>query len=389
MDPKQRKLRPETLAAQALGWVDEQTRAVTPPLHLSSTYLRDPDNQYRSGRVYARADNPAFDQPEALLAALEGGHQALLFASGMAAATAVFQSLKPGDHVLAPQVMYWSLRNWLMGFASDWGLQVQLVDTTDLDALRSALRPGQTKLVWLETPANPLWTVSDIAGAAQLARDAGALLAVDSTVPTPVLTQPLALGADIVMHAATKYLGGHSDLIAGALVCREDGEHWQRIRRIRAQLGATLGSFEAWLLLRGMRTLPLRVRAASAAALKIADHFAEHPMVAEVLYPGLRACQGHELAARQMSGGFGGMLSIRVKGSSGGGEAAAIATAAQVQLWKRATSLGGTESLIEHRASVEGAGTPAPADLLRLSVGLEHPEDLIADLEQALQRAHG
>ncbi len=387
MDPKQAKLRPETLAAQALGWVDEQTRAVTPPLHLSSTYLRDPDNQYRSGRVYARADNPAFDQPEALLAALEGGHQALLFASGMAAATAVFQSLRPGDHVVAPQVMYWSLRNWLMGFASDWGLQVQLVDTTDLDALRAALRPGQTRLVWLETPANPLWTVSDIAGAAALAKGAGALLAVDSTVPTPVLTQPLALGADIVMHAATKYLGGHSDLIAGALVTREDGEHWQRIRRIRAQLGSTLGSFEAWLLLRGMRTLPLRVRAASASAMKIADHFAEHPMVAEVLYPGLRACQGHALAARQMSGGFGGMLSIRVKGASAGGEAAAIATAAQVRLWKRATSLGGTESLIEHRASVEGAGTPAPADLLRLSVGLEHPEDLIADLEQALQRA--
>jgi cystathionine gamma-synthase len=382
MDPKQ--LHPDSIAAQALGWVDEATRAITLPIHVSSTYLRDADNQYRSGRVYARDQNPAFDQAEAVITALEGGHQTLLFASGMAAATAVFQALAPGDHVLAPKVMYWSLRNWLMSFAVGWGLDVELIDMTSPAAVQAALRPGKTKLVWVETPANPLWTVTDIAATAQLAHDAGALLAVDSTVPTPVLTQPLALGADIVMHAATKYLNGHSDLIAGTLTTRADSEHWQRVRKVRAQLGGTLGSFEAFLLLRGLRTLHLRVRAACASAQRIAEHFQGHALMAEVLYPGLPGFAGHAIAAQQMKGGYGGMLSIRTQG----GEAAAIAVAAHTALWKRATSLGGTESLIEHRASVEGAGTPAPPDLLRLSVGIEHVDDLIADLEQALARAH-
>ncbi len=394
MDLKQ--ARPESMSAQALGWIDERTRAITPPIHVSTTYLRDPDNQYRSGRVYARADNPAFDQAEAVINALEGGHQTLLFASGMAAATAVFQSLAPGDHVLAPQVMYWSLRNWLMSFAVPWGLDVELIDMTSPQAVQAALRPGKTRLVWIETPANPLWTVTDIAATAALAHAAGALLAVDSTVATPVLTRPLSLGADIVMHAATKYLNGHSDLIAGCLTTGADNDHWQRVRKVRAQIGGTLGSFEAWLLLRGMRTLHLRVRAACASALMIAEHFDDHPLVAEVLYPGLPRCHGHAVAKAQMSGGYGGMLSIRVKapsgsaansGEDGSGEAAAIAVAAKTQFWKRATSLGGTESLIEHRASVEGPGTPAPADLLRLSVGIEHVDDLIDDLEHALAQA--
>jgi cystathionine gamma-synthase len=396
-------LHPATLSAQALGWVDEATRAVIPPIHVSSTYLRDPDNQYRSGRVYARADNPAFDQAEALLSRLEGGHQALLFASGMAAATAVFQALAPGDHVLAPKVMYWALRNWLATFATHWGLQVEFIEMDSPEAVRAALRPGQTKLVWIETPANPLWTLTDIAATARLAHAAGALLAVDSTVATPVLTQPLALGADVVMHAATKYLNGHSDLIAGALVTREDSPFWQRVRKVRAQVGGTLGSFEAWLLVRGMRTLHVRVAAQCASALRIATHFADHPHVEEVLYPGLSGFPGHAVACAQMQGGFGGMLSLRVKAPEGagsasgeaaapatnGGEAAAVAVAAHTKIWKRATSLGGTESLIEHRASIEGAGTPAPPDLLRLSVGLEHPDDLIADLEQALAIARG
>ena len=382
MDPSQ--VKPESIAAQALGWIDEKTRAITPPIHVSSTYLRDPDNQYRSGRVYARADNPAFDQAEAVIARLERGAQAALFASGMAAATAVFQSLSPGDHVLAPRVMYWSLRNWLMNFATNWGLKVELIDMTDPATVRAAVQPGKTRLVWVETPANPLWTITDIAATAAICRAAGARLAVDSTVASPVLTQPLALGADIVMHAGTKYLNGHSDLIAGVLVTREDDEFWRRVKLVRAQLGATLGSFEAWLLLRGMRTLYLRVRCASLSAQRVAEHFARHALVREVLYPGLPQASGHAVAARQMQGGFGGMLSICVRG----GEAAAIATAAHVGLWKRATSLGGTESLIEHRASVEGAGTPAPPDLLRLSVGIEDADDLIADLEQALQKAH-
>jgi cystathionine gamma-synthase len=382
MDAK--KVKPASIAAQALGWVDEKTRAVSPSIHTSSTYIRDPDNQYRSGRAYARADNPAFDQAEAVLAELEHGAQAALFASGMAAATAVFQALKPGDHVLAPKVMYWSLRNWLMNFATQWGLQVELVDMTDLKIVRRAIVAGKTRLVWVETPANPLWVITDIEQTAELAHAAGALLAVDSTVATPVITRPLDLGADIVMHSATKYLNGHSDLIAGALVTREDSDYWRKVKSVRAQVGGVLGSFEAWLLLRGMRTLFPRVRAASEAAYRIAEFCVSHPLVAEVFYPGLPGTQGHFVALKQMQGGFGGMLSIRAKG----GERAAIATAAHVELWKRATSLGGVESLIEHRASVEGPGTPAPMDLLRLSAGIEDCGDLIADLEQALQRAH-
>ena len=375
---------PASLAAQALGWVDEATSAVSPPLHLSSTYERDPDNGYRSGRVYARADSPAYDQPQALLARLEAGADAALFASGMAAATAVFMALKPGDHVVASKVMYWSLRNWLMGPARDWALDIELVDTADLDALRAAMRPGMTRLVWVETPANPTWAITDIAAAAQIAHAAGARLAVDSTVATPVLTRPLELGADIVMHSATKYLNGHSDLVAGALVTRAADEAWTRILAVRTQQGGILGPVEAWLLLRGMRTLYVRVRQVCANAQALAEHFARHPLVEAVLYPGLPDFPGHCVAARQMHGGFGGMLSIRVRG----GEAAAVGTAANVQLWKRATSLGGTESLIEHRASVEGPGTPAAPDLLRLSCGIEEVGDLIADLEQALRQAN-
>ena len=377
-------MKPETIAAQALGWVDDKTKAVSPPIHMSTTYVRDADNQYRSGRVYARDHNPSFDQAEAVLCALEHGAQAALFASGMAAATAVFQALKPGDHVIAPKVMYWSLRNWLLGFATQWGLVVDFVDVHDSDQLKRAVRTGKTRLVWVETPANPLWTITDIAAAAEIAHKAEALLVVDSTAASPVLTRPLTLGADLVMHSATKYLNGHSDLIAGVLVTREDSEYWKRVKMIRAQIGGTMGSFEAWLLLRGMRTLFLRVDAACRSAQRIAEHFQGVPQIAEVLYPGLEDFAGHAVAAMQMQGGFGGMLSIRVNG----GETAAIATAASVELWKRATSLGGVESLIEHRASVEGAGSPVPFDLLRLSVGIENAGDLIADLEQALKRAH-
>jgi cystathionine gamma-synthase len=376
--------RPATIAAQGLGWIDEATRAVSPPLHASSTYIRDPDNQYRSGRDYIRADNPAFDQPEALLNALEDGAGAALFSSGMAAATCVFLALKPGDHVVAPKVMYWGLRNWLLTFARGWGLEVDFVDMTDPAALRDAMRPGRTKLVWAETPANPMWGITDLAATAGIAHAAGARLGVDSTCATPVLTRPVGHGADIVMHSATKYLNGHSDLVAGALVTRADDEHWARIRTLRAQLGSVLGSFESWLLLRGMRTLFPRVKTACANAMTIAERLSASPHVAHVLYPGLKDFPGHTTAARQMTGGFGGMLSIRVRG----GEKSAIATAANVAIWKRATSLGGVESLIEHRASVEGPDTPCPPDLLRLSAGIEDVDDLVRDLEAALAAAH-
>jgi len=372
--------KPATLAAQAMGWVDPSTQAVIPPIHTATTFIRDPDNQYRAGRSYARADNPTFDHAEALLAALEGGVACLSFASGMAAATTVFQALAPGDHVIAPQVMYWGLRNWLTTFGREHGLAVDLVDAADLDAIAAAVRPGRTKLVWIETPANPTWAITDIAAAAKLAHDAGALLAVDNTVATPLLTRPLALGADLVMHSATKYLNGHSDVVAGALVTTRQDALWQRIETLRHAGGAILGPFEAWLLLRGMRTLHLRVERACRTAAMLAQRLSTHRAVAAVLYPGLPDHPGHAVAARQMQGGFGGMLSIRVAG----GEQAAIATAARVRVWKRATSLGGVESLIEHRASVEGPGSPAPPDLLRLSVGIEDPDDLLADLDQAL-----
>jgi cystathionine gamma-synthase len=384
-------VKPASIAAQGLGWIDERTRAVVPPIHASTTFIRDPDNQYRSGRIYARDHNPTFDQAEAVLTALEGGYASLLFASGMAAATAVFLALEPGDRVLAPRVMYWSLRNWLATFATQWGLRVTFIDMSDPEEVRKALRAGATKLVWIETPANPLWTITDIALTSEIAHAAGAVVAVDSTVGTPVLTRPIGLGADIVMHSATKYLNGHSDVIAGTLTAREESPLWQRIRSIRAQIGGVMGPFEAWLLLRGMRTLFPRVRAACESAQAIALRLAQNQYVEEVLYPGLPSFPGHEIATRQMPGGFGGMLSLRVRSSADGsvsGERAAIATAAKVALWKRATSLGGVESLIEHRSSVEGAGTPVPADLLRLSVGLEDADDLASDIEQALAAAH-
>ncbi len=371
---------PRTLAAQALGAIDEPSRALVPPIHVATTFIRDPDNAYSSGNIYGRPDNLTVREAEAIIATLEGASAALVLGSGMSAATAVFLSLKPGDHVIAPEVMYWGLRHWLLHEATDWGLRIDLVDTTDLAALQAAIRPGETKLIWLETPSNPMWTITDIEAVATLAHAAGARVAVDSTCATPLLTRPLDLGADIVMHSATKYLNGHSDVIAGALATRAQDEFWTRIRRTRAILGQILGPFEAYMLIRGMRTLPLRVKAACENAMDLALRLSNHAQVAEVLYPGLPSHAGHDIARRQMTGGFGGMLSIRVRG----GEAAAIATAARVTLWKRATSLGGVESLIEHRASIEGAGSPCPPDLLRLSAGIEDPEDLYRDLAQAL-----
>jgi cystathionine gamma-synthase len=370
-----------TLAAQALGRIDEATRGLVAPLHVTTTFLRDPDNGYSSGYVYGRPDNATVREGEAIVGALEGAAATLLFGSGMSAAIALFLSFAPGAHIVAPKVMYWALRNWLALEASAFGLDVTFCDCEDLEALRAAVRPGTTRLVWLETPSNPLWGVSDIAGAARIAHDGGAALAVDSTCATPVFTRPIALGADVVMHSATKYLNGHSDVIAGALGFARDDALSARVRKIRASHGMILGPHEAFLLIRGLRTLDLRVRAQSASAMALALRLSNHASVAAVLYPGLAFHAGHELARRQMKGGFGGMLSIRARA----GEAHAIATAARVNLWKRATSLGGVESLIEHRASIEGAGSPCPPDLLRLSVGVEDVDDLWRDLDAALR----
>ncbi len=373
-------LSPETLAAQAMGAVDSETGALVPPLHPATTYEMHPDGSLRDGRAYTRADNPTYDPAEQLLNVLEGGAGCILFASGNAAATAVFQALLPGDHVLVSRILYWGIRKWLAEFAVPWGLDVEFVDVTDLEALDCAIRPGATRLLWLETPANPTWEITDIAAAVEIAHAAQVCVAVDNTVPTPVLTRPIELGADVVVHSATKYLNGHSDVLAGAVVTARLDPFWERIRSWRRNAGAMLGPFEAWLLQRGMRTLFVRVRRASETALTLAQQLQGHPALKAVLYPGLPSHPGHEAAARQMQGGFGGMLSIQVAGD----EDQALAVAAAARVFKRATSLGGVESLIEHRLSTEGPSSPVPGDLLRLSVGLETPEDLLADLTAAL-----
>ena len=374
-------LAPETFVAQGLHYIGPEHGAIVPPIEPSTTFARD--DQYRlwsESHSYARDHNPSYRPAEQMLQRLEGGADALLFPSGMAAAAAVVQSLNPGDHIVAPKVMYWGLRNWLIGFCRQWGLELDLFETGDVDGAAGRIRPGKTRLVWVETPCNPTWDIIDIRSAAQAAHGAGARLVVDSTVPTPVLTRPIELGADIVVHSATKYLNGHADVVAGALVTARTDEFWQRICEIRADAGALLGSFEAWLLQRGMRTLFIRVEKSSASALQIAQHFENHPQVDEILYPGLPKHPGHAIAAAQMQGGFGGMLSMRIHG----GADAAIEVAKRCRVFIRATSLGGVESLIEHRYSIEGPQSPIPPDLLRLSVGIESVDDLIADLEQAL-----
>lgn len=371
---------PATLTAQALGRVDPETRALTPAIHPSTTFERNPDLSYHNDRVYTRPDNPGYEPVETLLCALEDGAAARLFSSGMAAAMTVIQALSPGDHIVAPRVMYWGVRAFLQESAARWGVETSYVANGDLSALEAALIPGRTKLVWIETPANPDWQIQDIAAIAQRAHAVGAEVLCDNTVATPVLTRPLTLGADLVLHSATKYLNGHSDVLAGALVAGADTRLWPHIDRLHKTGGAVLGPFETWLLQRGMRTLYLRVERASANAMGLARHFDGHPELVSVLYPGLPDHPGHDIAKRQMDGGFGGMLSVRVKG----GEARAVALQGHCQVFKRATSLGGVESLIEHRASVEGSDSPVTADLLRLSVGIEALGDLIGDLEAAL-----
>lgn len=371
----------ETLTVHGLGAIAEPYRDLVPPIHLATTFERAGDGSYPGGRVYSRDASPAYDQAEEVLRQLEGGAQALLFASGMAAASAVLQALEPGVRVVAPRSMYWALRKWLIDFAANWRIDLAFYDNADAADLERQITAAPTRLLWIETPANPTWEVTDIRAAAELAHRHGATVVVDSTVSTPVLMRPLDLGADIVMHSATKYLNGHSDVVAGALVARADNAFWQRIRSVRALGGAVLGPFEAWLLLRGMRTLHLRVRAASASALRIAEVLTLHREVSAVLYPGLTLHPGHRIAAAQMHGGFGGMLSIRLAA----GEGRAREVAARLRVFKRATSLGAVESLVEHRASVEGPGSQCPPDLLRLSIGIEPVDDLLDDLQQALE----
>jgi cystathionine gamma-synthase len=371
-------MKPETLAAQALEAIDRRIGGpIVPPIPMATTYARD-DHYALHGPMYTRDENEIYVAVERVLAALEGGAGALVFPSGMAAATAAIRaSLKPGDHLLAPRVGYFAVRHWIQRFCARWGVEVDTVDTTNLDAVRAAFRPN-TRLVWFETPANPTWDVTDIAAVCELARARGVRVAVDSTCSTPVHTRPLALGADLVMHSATKYLAGHSDVLAGALITRALDDVWVDTKLIRHDEGACLGPMEAWLLLRGIRTLFVRVNQQSRTALALAQRLES---LCDVIYPGLASHPQHEIAARQMAGGFGGMLSVR----TGGGASRALEVVNRCRLWLPATSLGGVESLVEHRASVEGPDTPTPPDLLRLSVGLEHEDDLFDDLAGALR----
>ena len=378
--PDEPRDHPATLAAQALGLVDPTTRSIVPPIYPSATYERAPDGSYPGGHTYTRDQNPTYDQAEALLSRLEGGQGALLFSSGMAAATPVFETLDTGDHVVAPEQMYWTIQRWLEELAGRGRIVLDLVPNGDQAALEAALRPGRTKIVWVETPANPTCAITDIAATAEAAHAAGARVVVDSTLCTPVLCRPIEHGADLVMHSATKQLNGHADVLAGALITAQRDEPWERVTHDRGYRGAVLGPFEAWLLLRGMRTLFLRVSHSAASAQRIAEWLTTHPAVSEVFYPGLPTHPGHALAARQMSGGFGMLVSFRLRG----GAAAAKTAAGGLWLFKNATSLGGVESLVEHRAPVEGPGTRVPDDLLRLSIGIEAVEDLLVDLEQAL-----
>ncbi|MCE9578965.1 MAG: PLP-dependent aspartate aminotransferase family protein [Deltaproteobacteria bacterium] len=377
------RLAPSTLAAHAGGGIDPITGAIVPAFQPSTTYARNPDYALIGPADYTRDGNPTYPPAERLLAQLEGGAEAMLYASGMAAATAVFRALcRRGDHVVAPLAQYWGLRNWLRRFGAEHGIEVELVECAapaGTDALVKAIRPGKTRLVWLETPANPTWDVVDIAAAAHAAHAAGAILAVDSTAATPVFSRPIELGADLVMHSATKYLNGHSDVLAGALVTAKLDDAWAALHVQRRSEGAVLGAFEAWLLLRGMRTLYARVERQAATAADLAARLEQRRDV-RVLYPGLASHPGHAVAARQMHGGFGAMMSVRLNA----GRAAALAVCARLGVFARATSLGGVESLVEHRHSVEGADTPTPDDLLRLSIGLEHPDDLWRDLAGAL-----
>ena len=377
-----RKLAPETLNAQALRQIDAGTGGLTPAIFPSTTYVRDKDDYalLDPGHSYGRDENPGFVVAEQVLARLEGGEAGLLFSSGMSAAMAIIHSLKPGDRVVAPRIMYWGLRKWLIAFCDQWGLALDLFDPADPDALTRTVEQGKTRLLWMESPCNPTWDVIDISAAADIAHGIGATLVVDSTVATPVLTQPIRHGADLVVHSATKYLNGHCDVVAGAVVTARKDALWDGICQVRIHGGAILGTFEAWLLQRGMRTLYLRVRKASESALTIARHFEGHPALKAVLYPGLPGHPGHDIAKRQMDGGFGGMLSLRVRGDA----EKALDIVKRCRVFTRATSLGGVESLIEHRYSIEGENSPIPEDLVRLSIGIEDASDLIGDLEQAL-----
>ncbi|MBN1995456.1 MAG: aminotransferase class V-fold PLP-dependent enzyme [Anaerolineae bacterium] len=369
----------ETQAIHAGHQIDPATGAITPPIHLSTTFERQPDGRYPHGYDYSRSSNPNRDALERVMASLEGGSDAAAFASGSAATMTILQALSPGDHVMAPTDLYFGIRKLLTDVFMPWGLAVTFADTTDLTAVQNAMQ-ANTKLVLIETPSNPLIKITDIRAIAEITHRSNAYLVCDNTIATPILQRPLDLAADLVIHATTKYLGGHSDILGGVVVAKTDSEFWQRIRHIQHLGGAVPSPFECWLALRGIQTLPYRVRTQAENALQVAHFLSTHPAVERVHHPGLKTHPGHAIAAAQMAG-FGGLFSFQVKG----GQAEAMAVAARVSVFTRATSFGGPHSLIEHRASIEAAGTKTPQNLLRVSIGLENATDLIQDLRQALE----
>ena len=368
----------ETLAIHAGAAHDSFTGSVAPPIHLSTNFIHGPASEETYGYMYVRDKNPTQDRLEAAMTALEGGEDALVFSSGMGATTAFFQSLEPGSHVIISEDVYTHVRVIAGKFFANWQLEYSSVDTQSAAAVAAGIRPN-TRLIWTETPSNPCMKIMDIAAVAKIAHDAGARLVVDNTFATPVLQRPLELGADAVMHSTTKYCGGHGDAQGGCLVFKKRGPLHEKLFHIRMVLGAVCSPFNSWLILRGLRTLPLRMERHSTNALAVAKALREAKGVERVLYPGLASHSGHEIAAKQMKL-FGGMLSILVNG----GWDEAVRVVSRVKVFRAATSLGGVESLIEHRASAEGEGSTSPKNLLRLSVGLEHADDLIEDLLQAL-----
>ncbi len=370
-------MRIETLAVHAGHAIDPATGAVSAPIHLSTTFERDMEGTYSRGFMYTRNNNPNRQALEEGVSALEGGAAAAAFGSGTAAAMALFQALAPGDHVLAHVDAYYGTKRLLRDLFLRWKLEADFIDMSDMAAVEKALRPN-TKLAWMETPSNPLLRIVDLAAIAQIIRDVGAISVCDNTW-APIIQRPFNLGCDLILHSTTKYFGGHCDVLGGIIVGKIDNEFFERIRSIQYSGGAVPSPFDCWLILRGMRTLPWRMRAHCENAAKVADFLAQHRQVERVHYPGLTSHPGHEIARKQMSK-FGGMLSLEVKG----GRDAAMNVTAKTKIFTRATSLGGVESLIEHRASIEGPGTTSPEGLLRLSIGLENADDLIEDLDQAL-----
>jgi cystathionine gamma-synthase len=369
----------QTLSIHSGRHVDPATGAVTTPLYTSTTFERDPDGAFSRHYFYSRIDNPNRHSLEQCLADLEGGVEAVAFSTGMAASPAVFQALSPGDHVVLHRDLYFGVRELVTTIFARWGLEHSFVDMRNIEELRQACRP-QTKLLWLETPTNPLIEVVDIHPVAECARSLQVPLACENTFATPVLQRPLELGADLVVHALTKYISGHSDVLGGAVIIGKPSEFAVRIKTFQRVGGAGLSPFDCWLALRGVQTLVPRMRLHCENARRVAEFLSTHLAVAAVHYPGLPGDPGHAVAARQMRD-FGGMLSFEVRG----GREEAFAMTSRLKLIVRATSLGGTHSLIEHRASIEGALTRSPESLLRLSVGLEGAGDLIADLDQALR----